>query len=272
LAYNPQIEKLLVMSRREDTANGAIMDVASANPKGAAKMQYVTYKKISDADIIVLTAGVQMQPGQAAKDVFVPNASLTESIINAGSVKDTAIIICLATPVDDITPLIQHKSKLPFKQIFGFGGDLDRNRLEHILQTRKANTAEARIVGEHGRNAIPVYLNDSDYEIVAGEVRGFLGRLTKLAGETRNLATGDLLAKLVNSIITNANKIHYLCGYHEEYGVYLTWPFVVGCTGIIAADRVSLSSHAAQDLEKLVSLRKNFLKQNNIALSTNSAI
>ncbi len=265
LAIDHHIEKILVMSRNENSATAAIMDVASAHPKGAEKMRYAPYDKLADADILISTAGVQMQPGQTAKDVFVPNINISESILKAENIKDSAILICLATPVDDVTPYLQRKSKLPMNQVFGFGGDLDKNRLEYILDQHNAHTSKAQIIGEHGRNTIPVYPHEKEYENIAPELRGFLGKITRLAGETRNLATGTLLAKLVNCIVTDAKQIHYVCGYHKEYDVYLTWPFLVGREGIIRPENVKLEAKATNDFEKLVSSRKAFFDQKRFA-------
>ncbi len=261
LAPNPHIEKVLVMSRHENTAIGAIMEVASANPKGAEKMHSASYEKLSDADIIVSTAGVQMQLGQTAQDVLAPNVDISKNILKAENIKNTALIICLATPVDDVTWHMQRKSKLPSNQVFGFGGDLDRNRLEYVLGKRNIENSKAKIVGEHGRNTIPVYPDEKDYANIASEVRGFLGKTTKLSGHTRNLATGTLLAKLVNSVITDAKQVHYVCGYHKEYRVYLTWPFIIGREGILRAESVELGPRPNKELEALVTSRKNSFSQ-----------
>lgn len=262
LAPNPHIQKILVMSRHENTALGAIMEVASTNPAGAGKMYYAPYEKLAEVDIIVSTAGVQMQPGQTAQDVLSPNVNISENILKAENVKDSAIVICLATPVDDITTYTQRISRLPFNQVFGFGGDLDRNRLEYILSQRNLDSKKAQIVGEHGRNAIPVYPDEKNYEEVTGEVRSFLSKTTRLSGHTRNLATGSLLAKLVNSVITDAKQIHYVCGYHKEYGIYLTWPFIIGQEGILRSENVKLGLQSSKELDLLVTSRKNFISKN----------
>jgi L-lactate dehydrogenase len=257
LARNTGIDQVLVMSRQEGTAVSAILDVASANPKGAAKMTYAPYERISESDIIVLTAGVQMDKGQTAIDVLEPNVKIAESIIGSASPKKSAIIICLATPVDYLTVYVQKKSQLPRNQVFGFGGDLDRNRLEYVLRRDEKNADDASIVGEHGANAIPVYKDEADYAAVAPAVRRFLSTITAHAGAVRNLATGELLGSLVSSIISDTRATHYVCGYHPTHGVYLTWPFIIGRQGIIEANNVELQTNASSDLDKLIISRMN---------------
>jgi L-lactate dehydrogenase len=265
LATIASLEKILVMSRSESTAVAAIMDIASAFPKSAEKMHYALPEKLSDADIIVSTAGIQPLLGQSAKDVFVQNIDISENMLKAENIKDSAIIICVATPVDDITSYIQRKSKLPFNQVLGFGGDLDKNRLEYILRRRYLDISKAHIVGEHGRNVIPVYHHEADYSEIATEMRGFSTKISALAGHSNHLCTGSSLAKLVNSIVTDSKSTHYICGYHKEYGVYLTWPYVIGRAGILKPENVHLGAQANRDIETLISSRRNFFDQKRFA-------
>jgi L-lactate dehydrogenase len=255
LACNDGIDQVLVMSRQEGTAWSAILDVASANPKGAAKMVCAPYERIGESDIIILTAGVQMEKGQTSSDVLVPNAKIAEFVFGSTAPKKSAIIICLATPVDYLTVHVQMKTRLPQNQVFGFGGDLDRNRLEYVLRRDGRNTCNAEIVGEHGANVIPVYPDEADYIAVAPAVRRFLSTITAHTGAARNLATGELLGKLVGSIVSDTRSTHYVCGYHPIHGVYLTWPFIIGRKGIVEANEVKLEANASNDLDRLISSR-----------------
>ena len=255
LAYNSGVNEVLVMSRSGDVAMAAILDVVSASPLGGAKMSVAPYKRISDADIVVLTSGVQMAKGETASDVLQPNMEIADSILASGTLKPSAIVICMATPVDYVTVYVQKKTGLPRNQVFGFGGDLDRNRLEYVLRRAGKIATDVSIVGEHGANAIPIYPGESDYTDVAKGVRKFLSTITSYAGETRNLASGDLLGKLVGAVVDDTKTVHHVCGYHPAYGVYLTWPFKIGRTGIGEAVQIELQDNARRDLESLVSTR-----------------
>ncbi len=259
LAGIQNIDQVFVISRKEKTALAAILDVASASPQGAAKMNFANYESLSHADVVVLTAGVQMKAGQTGKSVLKDNLEITDTILNSCSLKPSAILICLATPVDYITAYVQKKTRLPLKQVFGFGGDLDQNRLKYILRDKSKIAKQASIVGEHGANAIPIYEGEADYDRVASELRRFLAKITAYAGDTKNLATGKLLGLLIQSIVSAKKDTHYLCGYHEELGLYLTWPFSVGRSGIIHSLEVSLQTRAQSDLDKLIAGRKSGL-------------
>lgn len=187
--------------------------------------------------------------------MLTPNMDITRSILSRTRLNPRALLITLATPVDDITPFAQLLTGFPAAQVFGFGGDLDRNRMEHVLRRRGLPFRGAELVGEHGGNAIRVYPGEESYGEVAKEVRGFLRTVTSLAGETRNLSTATLLAALLRSIITDSGETHNLCGRHPAYGIYLTWPFAVGRSGIGEPMQVSLAGRAEQDLAALVAER-----------------
>ncbi len=260
LSYNGGVDRVSVISRKKETALAAILDVAGANPRGAKKMEHAPYENISQADIIVVTAGVQMEKGQSAADVFKPNEKIADLVLSSGALKKSAILICLATPVDYITVHMQKRSKLPRNQVFGFGGDLDRNRLEYVLRCDGKPAYNAHIVGEHGANAIPVYDGEAEYAAVAQRVRKFLMTISNHAGTTRNLATGELLGKLVASIVEDSGQTHYVCGYHPDHRLYLTWPFIVGRKGIMAPVKADLEANASKDLEKLVASRLSHIE------------
>lgn len=257
LAQRPDIDQILVSSRSQDRVEALIMDICSANPKAFGKIRYAEARQISDADVIVLTSGVQMKPGQTARDVREPNIGVTRESLSGVQLKPSAILITLATPVDDITIFAQLLTGHPHRQVFGFGGNLDRNRLEYVLRTKGMPSGKIELVGEHGGNAIPVYPGEEQYEDVAKEVRGFLRRVTSLAGgETRNLSTAVLLSELIESIAQDSRKAHYLCGFHPEYGIYLTWKFAVGRAGISAPEKIAVSGKAKDDLDALVVKRR----------------
>ncbi len=127
------IDEILVMNVEDDWSKAAIMDVASAKPEAALKFSVAPFRRIGEPDLLFLTSGVQMKEEETGKDVLAGNIGLMNAILDSAPVKSSAILIGLATPVDDITAHIQKRCGLPYRQVFGFGGDLDRNRLAYVL-------------------------------------------------------------------------------------------------------------------------------------------
>lgn len=257
LSANPHVDTVFVMSRSEHKSRAAIMDVASARPRGAAKLVPATYTEMSQADVVVLTAGATPEAVPERTELLVLNCTIAHEILLQSELAPSTIVIVLATPVDDIAAFAQRQTGLPASRVMGFGGDLDRNRLASVLLSRGKPAEGIHIVGEHGRKTIPVYPGEGEYDQVATQVRRYLGTIIDLAGPPRNLATSVLLDELVTSIATDARRTHHVCGYHAGLGVFLTWPFTVGREGLIAPQAVHLEKHAQADLDKLLGEKRH---------------
>ncbi len=253
----PAIESILVMNLRDEWSAAAIMDVVSAQPECAPRLVVAPFSHLGQADVIALTSGQQMKAGQTAADVRQANLELTGNILDSAPLKPTAVVIALATPVDDVTAFIQKRYALPECQVLGFGGDLDRNRLAYLLISRGIPADGIAVVGEHGKRTIPVYTGEADYAEVARRVRDFLGDITAHGGSPRNLATGLLMARLIDSIVNDVKRTHFVSGYHPAYRLYLTWPFQVGRKGILSPGAVRPGPGAQQELDDLIALKRS---------------
>ena len=184
------------------------------------------------------------------------NRAITGEILAKAKCAPTTILIVLATPVDDIAPFAQRATGLPPSQVIRFGGDLDRNRLASILLSRGLPADHISVVGEHGRKVIPVYAEEEDYDQVASRAHNYLSTVIELAGLPRNLATSVLLDELVQSIAADSQRTHHVCGYHPEFGMFLTWPFKVGRQELSGPETVHLGRQAQGDLDKLIEERR----------------
>jgi L-lactate dehydrogenase len=254
----PAIDGILVMDIKDEWSKAAIMDVGSAKPRQALKLIIAPISRLGESDIIVLTAGVQWKEGETDEEVLVRNAKVMNTILDTTRIKKSAILIALAVPVDDITVHIQRRYNLPHNQILGFGGDLDYNRLVYVLSRRNISFKGADVVGEHGKNIIPVYGGEENYFEVAKDMRGFVAEVLKaMDRKPRNHAAAYLLAKLVETIVTNSKRIHYVCNYHPEHNVYLTWPFRIGRDGVLEPEPVTLFRHSEEDLNRLIQERRS---------------
>jgi L-lactate dehydrogenase len=256
LSTDVSVDEVFVMSRSEGKSRAAIMDVASACPSGAQKLTAVPYPRMSECDIVVLTSGATPEAVLDPHKLRSVNLSITEGILAQSEFGLSTTIIALATPVDDVTVFVQKITGLPVDRVMGFGGDLDRNRLASILLRRGKLMDDVNLVGEHGKGAIPVYLGEEDYQEVSSELRSYLATMITLSGPPKNLATAVLLGKLIASIATDARRSHNVCGYHEEFDTYLTWPFVIGRDGVVRPDIVQLGPNARVNLAQLVSERR----------------
>jgi malate/lactate dehydrogenase len=250
LAMVEEVDQVLVMDLEPNWSRAAVMDVASANPAAAARCRIAAYRELDRADVIVLTSGAQMAEHETGQDVHEKNLRITNDILDQAVLAQDAIVIALATPVDAITAHIQQRYDRPSNLVLGFGGDLDCNRLIYTLRRRGYDAEQAGVVGEHGAQVIPYYPSEHSYDEVAHEVRTFLKDITAQGGRPRNLATGLLLARLIDDLIHDRGRVHFVCGRHPKYDRYLTWPFEIRRTGVGDPLKPHLGERALQALEQ----------------------
>ncbi len=249
------IDKVLVMNLQEEWSKAAIMDAASARPASSGRLfECSSFEDLNRADLVFLTSGVQMGKHETGEDVLNANFEITRSILGHAPLKPTCIVVCLATPVDQLTPYVQSLTSVSHQQVMGFGGDLDRNRLEYVLRQRRIDKPARGVVGEHGKNIIPVYDGEEFFNEVAHEVGHFLASITAQGGSPRNLATGYLMAELADCIVNDRRDVHHVCGFHPGLGTYLTWPFIVGLGGLIEPLSLDLPPKAKEALKRLLGI------------------
>ncbi len=254
-ALNPRIERIALIGRSSVVGEATAMDVMSALPDHGRKLVVGAPERVADADIVVLTSGVLLGAAGGIPEMLAINEQIAVTSLGQYPLKRTAVVIMVSSPVDDVTPLAQRITSLPRSQVIGFGGDLDRNRLIAVLRARGIDSRDAMIVGEHGPRAIPVYPSEADYDAVAHAVRNYLGAIKDKAGKPRNLASGFLLAELIETILSGRGQVHFVCGFHPEHARYLTWPFLIGAAGILGPAPIKLGPHAEAALASLLPLR-----------------
>jgi L-lactate dehydrogenase len=254
------LDEILVMNIEDSWSKAAIMDVASVKPEAALRLKVAPFTRLHEPDIILLTSGAQMEVSQSGQDVLARNIEVMNAILDQAPPKKTAIVIGLATPVDDVTAHVQKRFGLPSSQVFGYGGDLDRNRLAYVLSQRHLPNQGIAVVGEHGRNTIPVYPGEKDFDGVCQSVRFFLRDITAQGGKPRNLATGGLMTRLVENIVTDSHRVHFVSGYHPEHQLYLTWPYRIGRKGTLGPEPVTLPPRAERELKALIDKKRQSAK------------
>jgi malate/lactate dehydrogenase len=252
LAKLPVVKVLQLYSANRQSSESALLDTASCIPDCAQKLEIV---EDIEADIVVISAGLQPYATSSDEELLNANRKITFEMIERVQIKPKTIIIAVATPVDIIAKEVQRITCLPCCQVFGFGGDLDLNRLRFTLRSMGVCTEGITIIGEHGKNTIPVYAGEMKYDLIATEVRTFLSRISSRNSVIRNLASGELLARLVESIAEDRRRVHCVTCYHPQFDDWFTWPCIVGRSGAVSLQSPAIGPLAAAKLEALIQAR-----------------
>ncbi|MBN2908879.1 L-lactate dehydrogenase [Polycladomyces sp. WAk] len=267
--------ELVLIDINKKKAEGDAMDLNHALPFGSPMRIWAgDYHDCQDADLVVITAGANQQPGETRLDLVDKNAKIFQSIISEVMKSGFDGLFLVATnPVDILSYATWKYSGMPAHRVIGSGTILDTARLRYLLgeayQVNPQNV-HAYIIGEHGDTELPVwshahigtrpisdYLregngpNQEELDQIFVNVRDAAYHIIERKGATYyGIAMG--LARLTRAILNDENSVLTVSTLlRGEYGlkdIYIGVPAVVNRSGIREVIELNLQE---QELEKL---------------------
>ena len=157
------VSRIALVDINKERCQGEIDDLTDAQATVASHTEIFqgTLQDASQADIIVIAAGVSQKVGESRLDLLKTNKKVIESIV-AGlkPIQKNAIIIVVTNPIDLLTHLVVQSVGLPHNQIFGSGTLLDTQRLKSLMSKRIAvdpQSINLFVIGEHGDSQIALW-------------------------------------------------------------------------------------------------------------------
>ena len=143
-------------------AEGEAMDIGHGIPFARPMKIYAgSYDDLTDAAIIILTAGAGQKPGETRLDLVHKNVGIFQSILPELSSRNCqGILLVVANPVDILTYTAQKLSGFPRNRVIGSGTVLDTARLKYQLSQHlsvDSRSVHAVIIGEHGDSELAVW-------------------------------------------------------------------------------------------------------------------
>ena len=151
--------ELVLLDANRTRAEGEAMDISHGLPFAKPTRIYAgEYDDLTDAGIIIVTAGAGQKPGETRLDLVKKNVAIFRSIIPEIAKRNReAILLIVANPVDILTYVAAQLSGYPEGRVFGTGTVLDTARLKYLLGEHlgvDSRTVHAFIIGEHGDSEI----------------------------------------------------------------------------------------------------------------------
>ncbi|MCK5233368.1 MAG: hypothetical protein KAJ91_00980 [Candidatus Aenigmarchaeota archaeon] len=258
LANHTKITELLLINRNQKNAIGLKSDIVGTYPEHGDKIKVGNFPDANDADIILITCGSFGAPaGSSLWDVSKP---IIESIFSKIHPKKDSKIVVIMTPCDRAAHLICKLSGLDPKNIIGFGGQLDVNRLKYMLFSETNNFSkkiDANFIGEHGKRGIPVFMEPvPDREKIVEHTKNYFG--TYLAEyKASTYGTGKELAKLTEALMSEKDTVLTASYYEPKYGLFVTWPCSINKDGVKEPLDLKLNEEEQSEFDNLIKLRKN---------------
>lgn len=126
------------------------------------------YADTAGSEIVIITAGSPRKPGMTRDDLLKINAKIVvEAAEKAIAHSPDALFIVVTNPLDVMTYLVWHSSKLPPQRVMGMAGVLDSARFQTFIAMElgvSMGDVSALVLGGHGDLMVPL----PRYSTVAG--------------------------------------------------------------------------------------------------------
>ncbi len=281
-------QEIVLIDINKDKAEGDALDMAH----GTSFLKPVSiysgdYKDCAEADIVVITAGVNQKVGETRIDLLKRNADIFKSIIDSVMkyAPDDVILLTVTNPVDILTYVTYKLSGLPKHQVIGSGTVLDTSRLKYLISRHTgidARYCHTYIIGEHGDSEVAAWsitniagmsmkrffesygkCTDEDLHAMYSEVKNSAYEIIQKKGATY-YAIAAAVARIVECIAGAENSVLTISGVlNGEYGINdiaLSVPTQVSGGGVERILDVPFSDSEIAGLRKSAKTLKESLK------------
>lgn len=279
--------EMVLIDADTEKAQGEALDISHGLPFAKPMQIYAgSYDDISDAAIIIVTAGAGQKVGETRLDLAKKNVEIFKSIIPeiAKRNKD-AIMLIVSNPVDILTYTAAKISGYSKNRVFGSGTVLDSARLKYLLGEHlnvDSRSVHAYIIGEHGDSEIVAWSSAN----VSGmplhkfcEMRGFFNheKAMREIAEDVKMSAYEIIKKKKATYYGIAMSVRRICeaivrdeksmlpvssiqnGSYGIVDVALSMPAIVGKDGVETQVPIQLSDDEINNLKKSAETLKSIL-------------
>ena len=269
-------------------AEGEAMDISHGISFARPMQIYAgNYDDITDAAIIVITAGANQKPDETRLDLIKKNAAIMKSIVGEIKKRDFGgILLIVSNPVDILTLIALKESGYPSNRVIGSGTVLDTGRFKYLLGEHldvDSRSVHAFIIGEHGDSELAAWSNARIGGLKVNdfcELRGHFNHeqsMKKIFENVRNSAYeiierkhatyyGIAMAvkRICEAIVRNEKSILPVSSLMTgEYGLndlVLSIPAVVDETGVQKVIPIELNDEELTKLKDSANILKDIAK------------
>lgn len=280
--------ELVLIDILKDKAEGEAMDLSHGMPFAPSKMDIKAgdYSECKDANIVVITAGLNQKPNQTRLELAKENTKIikeiTKQIVESGF---NGIFVVASNPVDLMTYAVYKSSGFPKHKVIGSGTVLDTARLRFLigecLQVSSKNV-HAYIMGEHGDSSfVPwshCYVGCKKIVDVMNENGKSIEDLDKIYEDVQQAAyeiidrkkatyygIGIALTKLVKAILGDENLVvpisTYLNGEYGHTGMFIGVPAIINRNGVKDILELTLESKEQEQFDNSCRLLNKMIKE-----------
>lgn len=282
------VNELVLIDVVKEKAEGEAMDLSHGMPFAPSKMDIKAgdYSECKDANIVVITAGLNQKPGQTRLELAKENAKImkdiTKQVVDSGF---NGTFVIASNPVDLMTYVVYKVSGFPKEKVIGSGTVLDTARLRFLigeyLQVASKNI-HAYIMGEHGDSSfVPwehAYVGSKKIIDVVKEQGKDLKDLDKIYEDVQQAAyeiinkkkatyygIGIALTRLIKAILDDENAIMpismYQNGEYGHTGMFIGVPAIINRNGIKEMVKLNLEPKVQEKFDYSCNLLSQMIKE-----------
>ncbi|HTX87476.1 MAG TPA: L-lactate dehydrogenase [Bacteroidales bacterium] len=290
LAQSGLSEEIVVIDKNEDLARGQVLDLVHGKPFFPnVDIRTGTEEDYAGAQLVVVTAGSNMKPGETRIQLLQKNASTMRNV--AGEIAKRqckGVMLIVSNPVDVLTYVALQTTGWDRGRVIGSGTVLDSARFRYLLAMHcnvDVHNVHAYILGEHGDSEFaawsmtniagirideycPVCENCSDWKEerkkIVQEVRDSAYHIINYKGST-HYGVGMAMIRITEAILRNQQSIlsvsSLLTGEFGIRDVCLSVPCIVSGNGVVrivqsplAPDESAALKNSAEVLSKAMEI------------------
>jgi len=242
---------------------------AAANLNHHANITVNSYEALADADIIISALGnIKLQDNSNA-DRFAELPFTSKEVIEVSKkIKEVGfkgILIAITNPVDVVTSLYQHYTGLSKERVIGTGTLLDTARMKRAVGVRfgvDPRSVYGYNLGEHGNSQFTAWsqvrvkgqpiskLTSEEVleEIATEAMRG--GHTVFYGKKYTSYGIASAAIRLALAVISDAHEELPVTNYYAPLDTYLSYPALVGRSGIIEQLQLTLTEEEEAKLAR----------------------
>ncbi len=242
---------------------------AAANLNHHANITVNSYEALADADVIISALGnIKLQDNPNA-DRFAELPFTSKEVIEVSKkIKEVGfkgILIAITNPVDVVTSLYQHYTGLPKERVIGTGTLLDTARMKRAVGVRfgvDPRSVYGYNLGEHGNSQFTAWsqvrvkgqpiskLTSEEVleEIATEAMRG--GHTVFYGKKYTSYGIASAAIRLALAVVSDTHEELPVTNYYAPLDTYLSYPALVGRSGIIEQLQLTLTEEEEAKLAR----------------------
>ncbi|WP_094226776.1 malate dehydrogenase [Methanolobus psychrotolerans] len=280
------IADIVMVDIVEGLPQGKALDIRQAAPLIGYDVDVIgtnDYADISNADVVVVTAGIARKPGMDRHDLLATNIKITQQVCsNIEKYAPDAIVITVTNPLDIITYAALRCTQFDRNRVFGMSGLLDSSRFASFIAKEmncSIKDVNAMVLGGHGDSMVPL----PEYATVAGiplsklmdaeTIERIVNRTVNAGAEiveymkngSAFYAPSAAIATMVEAILNDTKRIipasTYLNGEYGQHDICLGVPVKLGKGGVEEIIELELSIQEMRALQRSANVVREGIAQ-----------